>query len=113
MILGLMMGGKVPEQDPTPESIAAAKAFNASERAKAERELGLVIKPDGTVAEIRPVDVVALDAYGLTEPDRECSDRMSALVEQFSWITVERCFRLEAAANGFMVRVLAENEAGR
>lgn len=46
-----------------------------------------------------------------TEQQRECSDRLSALVEQFGRDAVERCYRLEMAANGYVVRVLSEKEA--
>jgi hypothetical protein len=103
---------------PTPESIEAAKLYNASEREKARLECGLILAKDGTVAEIRPLHVAAIqdaviqDLYNLPLSLKlKCSERMSELVEEFGYPCVERAFRCEAAANDLVVRVLDANEA--
>jgi len=96
----------------TEDSIAAAKAWNAEERAKAQRDLGLMLNEDGVVANIRPIDVVAIEDLALPLSIRlECSEKMSALVEEFGFQCVLRSFRCEAAANDLVVRVLDANDA--
>lgn len=92
----------------TPASIAAAKAAAAAEREEA-RKAGIETDADGhlIIPELGLLRMALIEDLGIPLETRvACSERVSALVEEFGLQCVIRSVRCEAKVNGLDLRVI-------
>lgn len=95
----------------TPESIAKAKADCEAERAKI-RAAGVPVDNEGhlQIPELRPLHMALIEDCGIPLSIRTaCSEKVSALVEEYGLDCLIRSVRCELAVNGMTLTVAGKD----